>query len=102
MEANGSPPNAMQTLETKSIANSQCMFEVVTQLLPPINFNKVLCTKNEKGYGACKGDSGGGLVDPATDQLCGVVSWGVPCAKGKPDMFTRVYAYLDWIKKKAV
>lgn len=29
----------------------------------------------------------------------GVVSWGVSCAKGKPDVFTRVYSYLTWINE---
>lgn len=43
-----------------------------------------------------QGDSGGPLVYNNTQ--VGVVSWGTPCAKGKPDVFTRVYTYLDWIK----
>lgn len=44
-----------------------------------------------------QGDSGGPLVE--NEYQVGVVSWGIPCAKGKPDVFTRVYSYLDWIKE---
>lgn len=43
-----------------------------------------------------QGDSGGPLV--ADSEQIGVVSWGTPCAKGRPDVFTRVYSYVDWIK----
>lgn len=44
-----------------------------------------------------QGDSGGPLV--AENAQIGVVSWGRPCAKGVPDVFTRVYSYRDWINK---
>lgn len=44
-----------------------------------------------------QGDSGGPLV--VNGELCGVVSWVVPCAMGKPDVFTNVYYYLDFIKE---
>lgn len=43
-----------------------------------------------------QGDSGGPLV--ADNVQIGVVSWGTPCARGQPDVFTRVYNYIDWIK----
>lgn len=43
-----------------------------------------------------QGDSGGPLV--ADNEQIGVVSWGIPCARGRPDVFTRVYSYIDWIK----
>lgn len=46
---------------------------------------------------AFQGDSGGPLV--VDSEQIGVVSWGTPCAKGKPDVFTRVYSYVDWIEK---
>ena len=89
-------------LNTKSISNWVCFFQLYAKesfaLVPPISFFSNLCTANEKGQGACQGDSGGGLVDPKTNTLCGIVSWGIPCAKGKPDVFTRVSWFLDWIK----
>lgn len=43
-----------------------------------------------------QGDSGGPLVSADGTQI-GIVSFGVPCAIGAPDVFTRVYAHVDWI-----
>ena len=44
-----------------------------------------------------QGDSGGPLV--ANNKVIGIASFVKPCAEGKPDVFTRVSAYLSWIKK---
>lgn len=44
--------------------------------------------------------AGGPLVDitnSSKKELVGIVSWGIPCAQGYPDVYTRVYSYLDWI-----
>lgn len=45
---------------------------------------------------ACMGDSGGPLV-LADGALIGIVSWGVPCGVGMPDIYTKVSSYKDWI-----
>ncbi|XP_033229691.1 chymotrypsin-1-like [Belonocnema kinseyi] len=55
-----------------------------------------ICTLNNKGEGACFGDSGGPLV--VDEVQVGVVSFGKPCARGVPDVYTRVYNYIDWIE----
>ena len=45
-----------------------------------------------------KGDSGSPLV--VNNTLIGIVSRVYkPCASGKPDVYTNVYFYLDWIKE---
>lgn len=41
------------------------------------------------------GDSGGPLVSNET--LIGLVSWSVGCAGGYPDVYTKVFAQLNWI-----
>ncbi|KAK6640427.1 hypothetical protein RUM44_012122 [Polyplax serrata] len=60
-----------------------------------------ICFSGEPNYGVCFGDSGGPLlyVDNGKKYTVGVVSWGIPCALGKPDVYVRVSHYTDWIKK---
>lgn len=41
------------------------------------------------------GDSGGPLTSGGS--LHGAVSWGVACARGFPDVYSRVSAHRDWI-----
>ncbi|KAK4872912.1 hypothetical protein RN001_014941 [Aquatica leii] len=87
------PPNKLQTIKLMSISNDKC-----AQAHPDGDIKAShLCTFTRIGEGACYGDSGGPLV--ADGKQVGVVSWGIPCAKGKPDVFTRTYSYLDWISE---
>ncbi|XP_064538009.1 trypsin beta-like [Drosophila montana] len=47
---------------------------------------------------ACQGDSGGPLV--VDNQLVGIVSWGIGCArKGHPGVYTDIAYYRKWIFK---
>lgn len=49
--------------------------------------------------GICDGDSGGPLFNPATRDLVGIVSWSVdPCGSRYPDVFTRAFVHLQWIR----
>ena len=51
--------------------------------------------------GACNGDSGGPLT--VNGVLTGLVSWAMGCARTDyPMVYTRVSAYIDWIKSHAV
>ncbi|XP_017797297.1 PREDICTED: chymotrypsin-1 [Habropoda laboriosa] len=57
-----------------------------------------ICTYTKVGEGACHGDSGGPLVVHGVQ--VGIVSYGQPCAVGKPDVYTRVSSFVPWIKNQ--
>lgn len=54
-----------------------------------------ICTLSPTGQGSCMGDSGGPLTHGG--QVHGIVSWGIACARGMPDVFDRVHSHRDWI-----
>ncbi|KAL1491816.1 hypothetical protein ABEB36_012354 [Hypothenemus hampei] len=54
----------------------------------------------EGGKDACQGDSGGPLVQ--NNQLIGVVSFGMGCARrGYPGVYTNVANLVQWVKKNS-
>ncbi|XP_076267700.1 brachyurin-like [Rhynchophorus ferrugineus] len=57
-----------------------------------------ICLSGLDGKGSCNGDSGGPLVVNRTQ--VGIVSFGTSygCAVGWPSVYTRVTAYLEWIR----
>ncbi|XP_053994070.1 transmembrane protease serine 9-like [Hylaeus volcanicus] len=57
--------------------------------------SSMICTYDGPGTGLCPGDSGSPLV--FNNQVVGVVSRGYPCARGEPDVFTDVYANIDFV-----
>ncbi|EFN68767.1 Chymotrypsin-1 [Camponotus floridanus] len=87
----GETPNELQHIKLTVIDQKQCLSTSFR-----VSSNNI-CTLNKKGEGVCHGDSGGPLV--ADGEQIGVVSWGIPCAKGRPDVFTRIYHYMDWIEQ---
>lgn len=60
------------------------------------DFDTICAYSGQRGTGICHGDSGGPLAYNNT--LIGITSWGALCAKGKPDGFTRISTYVDWIE----
>nr|P00768.1 RecName: Full=Chymotrypsin-2; AltName: Full=Chymotrypsin II [Vespa orientalis] len=88
---NGPIPNNLQQI-TLSIVNQQTCKSKHWGLT-----DSQICTFTKRGEGACHGDSGGPLV--ANGVQIGIVSYGHPCAIGSPNVFTRVYSFLDWIQK---
>lgn len=89
----GSSPNNLQYLNLRTTSLEYCQ----NKLSPKPVYEDQVCTFTVYGEGACHGDSGGPLVS-LNNTLVGLVSWGVTCAVGYPDVYTRVYSFLDWIK----
>ncbi|XP_049822688.1 serine proteinase stubble [Aethina tumida] len=61
-----------------------------------------ICTEYRKGArDACQGDSGGPLICQGDDDsyyLCGIVSWGIGCARqNHPGVYSKVSCYIPWI-----
>lgn len=95
-------PDVLQFAEPHTLSTSDCKERFNGYQFKQYVRDSVVCTTNQKSSGACHGDSGGPLVDttnPDSKELIGIVSWGIPCAQGFPDVFTRVYTYLDWIQE---
>lgn len=88
-------PNTLQTINLNIISNIECSgrYTGISNIS-----DTVICTLNHNIKEAtCKGDSGGGLV--CDGALVGILSYGKPCARGKPDVFTHVRKYIPWIEE---
>ncbi|XP_050663716.1 chymotrypsin-1-like [Leptidea sinapis] len=103
--AGGSLSAVLLELEATIVDGNFCASEVqrlAQQLnvrgVPPVEPHIEICTFHSLNHGTCNGDSGSALVRAGTNQQVGVVSWGLPCARGAPDMFVRVSAFRAWIE----
>ncbi|XP_011504798.1 PREDICTED: chymotrypsin-1-like [Ceratosolen solmsi marchali] len=54
------------------------------------------CALDKAEVGACKGDGGDPFV--IDGKLAGIVSVLYYCAKGVPDVYTKIYYYIDFIR----
>ncbi|CAK1548131.1 unnamed protein product [Leptosia nina] len=93
---NRKPPNDLQKLTVESLSVSECQKKLEKYKGTPFS-DRQICTFKKEGQGICQGDSGGPLVHKG--EVVGITSWNIPCGRGLPDVFTRVFSYLDWIKK---
>lgn len=89
-------PDRLQFIHLRTISNEDCKkrWESMEGSIEEGN----ICTLTKEGEEGCEGDSGGPLV--YNYQLAGIVSWGSPCAKGYPDVYTRVSIYTKWITEQ--
>lgn len=85
----------LQAIYTSTISNDVCSKAAIRRRTPFDVTDNNVCVLIGGGHGVCHGDSGGPLA--ANGYLIGIVSWGMGCAAGFPDVFTRVSAYVDWI-----
>lgn len=90
----GSTSNSMQVLNYTTMSNQACRRKMPEESRANV-YSRSLCVSNVPGRGVCLGDSGGPLV--IDGKLVGVSTWGVKCALGYPDVFTRVFPYRKWI-----
>ncbi|KAM7361979.1 trypsin beta-like [Cochliomyia hominivorax] len=87
--------NHLQTVKVRAIAKSKC-----EQLYRGKNVltRTMFCASIPGRKDACSGDSGGPAI--VNGQFCGIVSWGVGCArKNYPGVYTNVFAVRNFIRK---
>ncbi|KAG8249767.1 Suppressor of tumorigenicity 14 protein [Homalodisca vitripennis] len=104
LSESGSLPHILQHVTLPILSLSRCH-----NLYRRAGFAKFihscqLCSGFEQGgLDSCQGDSGGPLVCKQSDgryYLCGIVSWGVGCARPKfPGVYTEVTCFVEWIKE---
>ncbi|XP_077267756.1 chymotrypsin-1-like [Temnothorax americanus] len=94
---NGRNPNNLQEIELSVHSQAKCRQAWLRNMNV---LSSHICTLTRAGEGACHGDSGGPLV--ARGVQIGVVSFGIPCARGSPDVFTRVSSFTTWIRRNSV
>lgn len=95
----GPKPQELHFVNRNTISTAACNDAYVEYDKKSITKNQV-CTQSG-GHGTCNGDSGGPLVLTSGEgkvYQVGLVSFGVPCAEKYPDVFTKVSAYLPWLK----
>ncbi|XP_050067472.1 chymotrypsin-2-like [Anopheles maculipalpis] len=88
------PADVLQFVALRTISNDDCsqrFQSLQNRVITPSN----LCTFSRSEEGTCLGDSGGPLVNDG--ELVGLVSWGIPCAVGYPDVYVRVASFRAWI-----
>ncbi|XP_075148317.1 chymotrypsin-2 [Haematobia irritans] len=90
---NGYPPDLLQKLDLNFVPHEECVEKWDNDEGVGVGH---ICTLTQEGEGACNGDSGGPLVH--NGKLVGLVNWGAPCARGKPDMHASTVYYYDFIQ----
>merc|ERR1711936_241132 len=97
----GKKSDILQEVRVNTMTNLQCNQSEWRNDETKILDSKI-CAES-LGKDACQGDSGGPLavpVDKGDYRLIGIISAGSECAKpGWPGIYTRVSAFLDWIRE---
>ncbi|XP_073846119.1 trypsin delta-like [Musca autumnalis] len=89
----GDIPNQLQQVTVNYMENSSCK-----KRYPLMITDRMLCA-NVSGGGkdACQGDSGGPLIH--NNELLGIVSWGIGCARSTfPGVYASVPDLYEWIE----
>ncbi|KAL1492498.1 hypothetical protein ABEB36_010744 [Hypothenemus hampei] len=106
---NGPSSSVLQVVSLPVVDNNQCVNAYARQSTID---ESILCAGHPSGgKDACKGDSGGPLMQGGVESnlkflnfyQIGVVSYGYRCAEaGYPGVYTRITHFLDWIGKNTV
>ncbi|XP_011505645.1 PREDICTED: chymotrypsin-1-like [Ceratosolen solmsi marchali] len=86
-------PKRLQKASFRVLSNYECSLRVQFVVR-----SQHLCIFSDDAAGACYGDSGSGLI--FNGELVAVASFVQPCAEGKPDVYTRVQPYLNFITNR--
>nr|XP_022908725.1 chymotrypsin-2-like [Onthophagus taurus] len=88
-----SPSEQLNSLKTKTVPARVCLLEYQT-----FGENQI-CLASTEGKGICHGDVGGPLIiQPSAIFLqIGISSYGGACNSTKPEVYTRISSYHDWI-----
>uniref|UniRef100_A0A1B0DFH7 Uncharacterized protein n=1 Tax=Phlebotomus papatasi TaxID=29031 RepID=A0A1B0DFH7_PHLPP len=89
----GSLAANLQFLHVQTLTNANCRNNIGGN--GHMVFDHKICAGGVVGQGACTADSGGPLA--AGNTAIGIVSWGIPCARGFPDVYDRVSSHRNWI-----
>ncbi|EAT35961.1 AAEL011917-PA [Aedes aegypti] len=87
-------PDWLQYVPVTIITNTECRVRFESPYDQRITDNTI-CSSAPVGRGACLGDAGGPLLHGG--ELQGVVSWGIPCGLGYPDVYARVSVHRPWV-----
>ncbi|KAG6462467.1 hypothetical protein O3G_MSEX013282 [Manduca sexta] len=104
IRAGGAISTNLLQLNTATIDGNRCVQNVRTVAAnlgiwaPPVIPSIEICTFHSRNHGTCNGDSGSPLVRTDRGQQIGVVSWGLPCALGAPDVYVRLSAFRGWVQ----
>ncbi|CAG9788248.1 unnamed protein product [Diatraea saccharalis] len=102
IRAGGSISAQLLELDVLTISGEDCVAGVAAVIRNAVVEPHIeICTMHPRGsgHGMCNGDSGSALVRRDRGTQIGIVSWGIPCARGAPDMFVRVSAYRSWLEQ---
>ncbi|XP_055622120.1 chymotrypsin-2-like [Toxorhynchites rutilus septentrionalis] len=91
-------PNIMRWIQLDIITVDECRSRHNALHVARVHDN-IICTLSPEGVGTCAGNSGGPLSYGGSQH--GIVSWGVACARGFPDVYARVSSHLKWILEEA-
>jgi hypothetical protein len=96
---NVQPSPHLQYKNTTILTHFDCVLRtalagVVVPEYRPLIYPGHICTLAQRG-GGCFGDSGSILI--ANGGAVGIVSFGLSCARGAPDLLARVSSYTRWI-----